>query len=96
MSQIVNCKSCGKDVAKTAPTCPHCGETAPGLAIKCPKCGSMSFNTGQKGFGLGKAAIGAIALGPIGLMGGMLGRKKIELTCMNCNHRWHPDPKEFA
>ena len=96
MSAIVQCKTCGKDVSKTAPSCPHCGENYPGLDITCPKCGSMSFSVGQKGFGLGKAAVGTILLGPIGLAGGFLGRKNVELVCLNCNNKWKPNPNEFA
>ena len=37
----------------------------------------MNIATGQKGFGLGKAAVGGLLLGPVGLLGGMLGRKKL-------------------
>lgn len=95
MSHLVSCKTCEKEVSKTAPACPNCGENAPGLQIKCPKCGSMNFSFGQKGFGLGKAAIGTILLGPLGLFGGMLGRKKVELICLKCSNKWTPDPKEF-
>jgi len=95
MSSIVKCKTCGKDVSKTAPTCPHCGKSAPGLHIKCPMCGSMNFSMGQKRFGIGKAAAGAILLGPIGLVSGLLGRKDLELVCLNCKNKWKPDPKEF-
>ena len=95
MAEMVNCKTCGKEVSKTAPTCPHCGEEAPGLHIKCPKCNSMNISTGKKGFGLGKAAGGLILLGPVGLLGGMIGRKKIELVCQACGKKWKPDPKDF-
>ena len=42
--------------------------------IKCPKCGSTQVAAGKKGFGLGKAALGAVALGPVGLLGGMIGK----------------------
>jgi tellurium resistance protein TerD len=42
---------------------------------------------GEKGFGLGKAAIGAFLLGPVGLLGGLIGRKKIEVICRACGHR---------
>ena len=55
----------------------------------------MNFSTGQKGFGLGKAAVGAILLGPIGIAGGLLGRKDLELVCLSCNNKWKPDPKHF-
>ena len=95
MAELVSCKTCSKQVSKTAPTCPHCGENAPGLHIKCPNCNSMNISSGQKGFGLGKAAVGAVLLGPVGLLGGMLGRKRIELICRACGHKWEPDTKEL-
>jgi hypothetical protein len=94
--KVVPCKACGKEVARTAPSCPHCGENAPGLHIKCPKCSSMSIATGQKGFGLGKAAAGLFLLGPAGLLGGMVGRKKIELVCLACGKRFEPNPMDLA
>jgi tellurium resistance protein TerD len=96
MSNIVKCKTCGKDVSKSAPTCPHCGEGAPGVRIPCPKCGSLSFTVGQQGFSLGKAAAGGLLLGPVGLLGGVLGRKKVELTCLKCSQSWTPDPRKLA
>jgi ribosomal protein S27E len=96
MNKLAKCKTCGKDVSKTAPTCPHCGETAPGLHVKCPKCESMNIAFGQKGFSLGKSAIGAVLLGPFGLLGGMLGRKDIEFGCQACGHRWKPLPGELG
>jgi len=87
---LANCKTCGRPVAPTARTCPHCGESLPGSKEKCPKCGSMNLILGQKGFGLGKAAAGAVLIGPVGLLGGMIGRKKDELQCQSCGHRWSP------
>ncbi|WKZ43336.1 MAG: hypothetical protein QY302_14660 [Anaerolineales bacterium] len=95
MAELVKCKTCGKDVSKTAPTCPHCGENAPGLRINCPACQSMSIATGEKGFSLGKAAAGALLLGPIGIAGGLLGRKNIEFVCQACGHRWKPSPSDL-
>jgi DNA-directed RNA polymerase subunit RPC12/RpoP len=95
MAILIKCKTCGKQVSKTAPTCPYCGENAPGINISCPVCTSKNFSTGQKGFGLGKAAAGAVLLGPVGLLGGLLGRKKIEFICQSCGHKWKPDPREF-
>lgn len=54
----------------------------------CPKCGSTSLSANKKGFGVGKAVIGAAIAGPIGLVGGNLGAKKLFVTCLNCGHRW--------
>lgn len=90
MAGLANCKACGKQVSKTALTCPHCGVSLPGSMATCPKCGSLNLSMGQKGFGLGKAAAGAVLLGPIGLLGGMIGRKKAELQCQSCGHHWSP------
>jgi tellurium resistance protein TerD len=58
------------------------------VAVRCAKCGSTEVTTQEKGFGLGKAAIGGILLGPVGLAAGMLGRKKIKLICLKCGHKW--------
>lgn len=55
---------------------------------KCPKCGSTSIQVVKKGFGLGKAAAGAVLLGPVGLLGGVIGSNKTLRVCLNCNHKW--------
>jgi tellurium resistance protein TerD len=55
---------------------------------KCSKCGSKSITAGNKGFGVGKAAAGAVLLGPVGLIGGFIGSKKTVVTCLNCGHKW--------
>ena len=56
--------------------------------IKCPKCGSSQLTANKKGFGLGKAAAGGLLLGPIGLLGGMIGSGKVKITCLKCGHEW--------
>lgn len=62
-------------------------QTAPPAPV-CPKCGSTSISANQKGFGVGKAVIGAAVAGPIGLVAGNAGAKKVFITCLNCGHRW--------
>lgn len=65
-------------MANKAPAqCPSCGERA---GWKC---------TGEsnKGFSVGKAAAGGLLLGPIGLVGGALGKKKKTYYCQNCGFR---------
>jgi tellurium resistance protein TerD len=64
----------------------------PGLV--CPNCQSNRITAGKKGFGFGKAIVGGILLGPIGLLGGFIGSKKMEFACMNCNRRWSPDSNQ--
>lgn len=56
--------------------------------IRCPKCGSTQIVAGNKGFGLGKAAAGGLLLGPVGLLGGLIGSKKVMITCLKCGHKW--------
>ena len=54
----------------------------------CPMCGEMiswkKVDTSNKGFGVGKALVGAALLGPIGLVGGALGKKKSTYYCGKC------------
>lgn len=56
--------------------------------VMCAKCKSTQITAGNKGFGLGKAATGGILLGPVGLLGGVIGSKKVIVTCLKCGHRW--------
>lgn len=65
---------------------------AAGVAC-CPKCGSTSLSANKKGFSLGKAAAGAFVAGPVGLVGGTLGANKLEVTCLNCGHKFKPGQK---
>lgn len=58
---------------------------APG---KCPICGEVYgwklVDKSKKGFSLGKAAVGGLLLGPVGLLGGALGKKKEYYYCTKC------------
>lgn len=56
--------------------------------IKCPKCGSDQLSANKKGFGLGKAIIGGVALGPAGVLGGFVGSRKVLVSCIACGHSW--------
>jgi len=56
--------------------------------VRCPVCGSTQISAGNKGFGLGKATAGGLLLGPVGLLGGLLGSKKVMVTCLNCGKQW--------
>ena len=55
-------------------TCPMCGES-----INWKKVDQQN-----KGFSVGKAAVGGILLGPVGLIGGALGKKKVYYYCGKC------------
>ncbi|MBQ3058490.1 MAG: hypothetical protein IJD00_06020 [Clostridia bacterium] len=57
--------------------------------IVCPICGKATMcPIGERtgGFSGGKAAVGAILLGPIGLAAGALGKKKTMYQCKNCGY----------
>lgn len=58
--------------------------------LRCPKCRSGQVAAGTKGFGLGKAAAGGLLLGPIGLLGGLIGSKKPTVSCLRCGYQWAP------
>jgi hypothetical protein len=61
--------------------------------MNCPKCSSSQLAAGTKGFGLGKAVVGGLLLGAPGLLGGVIGSKKLRLTCVDCGHTWIHKPK---
>lgn len=84
----VECKVCNRLVSELAPVCPYCGEPLPGLRIQCANCPSYHVAIDKKGFSVGQAAAGAIAVGPLGLAAGMIGSKDSRLVCLSCNYRW--------
>ena len=55
---------------------------------KCPMCGEAvnwkKVDSQKKGFSVGKAAVGGLLLGPVGLLGGALGKKKNTYCCGKC------------
>lgn len=55
---------------------------------KCPMCGEVTkwvlVDDQRHGFSVGKAALGAIIVGPIGLLGGALGKKQYNYCCGSC------------
>lgn len=55
---------------------------------KCPMCGEkkrwIEVDKTKKGFSVGKAAVGGLLLGPVGLIGGALGKKKVYYACGEC------------
>lgn len=56
---------------------------------RCPKCGSTSLSANKKGFGVGKAVLGAgLTMNPLGLIAGNINAKKVWVTCLNCGKRW--------
>lgn len=88
----VSCPYCGKNVKYEATRCHHCKAllnfSNPSGIPTCPKCGSQSVQLMKKGFGLGKAAAGVIAAGPVGALAGFIGSNSMERVCCNCGNKW--------
>ena len=65
--------------------------------IRCPMCGEAAMwrciDEQKKGFSVGKAALGDFLLGPIGLIGGALGKKKALFACGKCGFQREYDSK---
>jgi len=56
--------------------------------MSCPRCHSTQVTAGKKGFGIGKALVGGVLLGPVGILAGFIGRKNVEFACLSCQERW--------
>lgn len=65
-------------------------ETKSEAEVKCIKCHSTQLSVNKKGFGLGKATVGAMLLDPVGLIGGTWGSNHLLITCLKCGHQWQP------
>ena len=55
----------------------------------CPKCGMgflRAIGERKGGFSGGKAVLGAVIAGPIGLAAGALGKKKVLYQCDRCGY----------
>jgi len=61
--------------------------------VYCPKCLSTSISADKKGYGVGKAVVGAALFGGIGLTAGNIGAKKVICTCLKCGHQWQAGKK---
>lgn len=57
---------------------------------RCPRCGSTAISANQKGFSPGKAVVGGLIWGEAGLLRGFVGSGQVEITCLNCGHKWKP------
>lgn len=62
---------------------------------RCPMCGESIkwrlVDVSKKGYSVGKAAIGTVLLGPVGLAAGALGKKKVSYACGRCGFQHEYD-----
>lgn len=56
--------------------------------MKCPKCRSEALSADKRGFSLGKAVVGGALTGGVGLLAGFHGAAKVNITCLECGHKW--------
>jgi len=49
--------------------------------VRCPKCGSTQITAQKRGLSMGRALIG-------GYRFGLIGNRKIEITCLKCGKRF--------
>ena len=101
---LINCPECNREISDKAAACPHCGNPMSNVVIPksdspahevddkeyifCPKCLSTHIHSEQKGFSGGKALVGAVIAGPLGLLAGTIGSKKVSLTCQKCGYHF--------
>ena len=96
---LISCPECGKEISDKAFACPHCGnpmnpqpqqvqQPQQEEYLCCPKCGSRELHAEHKGFSGGKALIGAVAVGGLGLLAGTLGSRDTQITCLKCGKKF--------
>lgn len=94
---LINCPECGKEISDKAVSCPNCGNPMQETTVQpvqkeeylcCPKCMSRELHTEQKGFSGGKALVGGLLTGGIGLLAGTIGSKDVAITCLKCGNKF--------
>ena len=96
---LISCPECGKEISDKAFACPHCGNPMNSQPqqipqpqqeefLCCPKCGSRELHAEHKGFSGGKALIGAVAVGGLGLLAGTIGSRDTQITCLKCGNKF--------
>lgn len=91
---LIKCSECGKDVSDKAASCPNCGnpinQPTPQHEeyLCCPRCNSRELHAEHKGFSGGKALVGAVTVGGLGLLAGTIGSRDTQITCLKCGNRF--------
>lgn len=58
--------------------------------LYCKKCGSDQLTANTKGFSAGKAIVGGVLTGGVGLLAGFHGKGKVIITCLSCGNKFKP------
>ncbi|SHO50103.1 hypothetical protein [Desulfopila aestuarii] len=94
-AKAIYCRYCHKDLEpnrrNSSPNVPTSNELGK-ILIKCPKCGSTQISAGKEGYNAVAGTIGAVALGPLGLLVGGLQAGHHRNVCLKCGHKWDPNP----
>lgn len=62
--------------------------------VYCPKCYSTSVSANKKGFGAGKAVVGVLTLGLLGIAAGGIGAHQVKVTCLKCGNQFMAGKKK--
>jgi hypothetical protein len=54
----------------------------------CPECNSKAVSVNTQKYGVGKALVGTLLTGGVGLLAGGIGRNNLKLTCLDCGKKW--------
>jgi hypothetical protein len=86
-ANIERLRGAGKSAEKRLPDSSGASD-APTSTVPCSRCGSGQVAGARKGYGAGKGVVGLLVAGPVGLLAGLLGRKKLVVSCLSCGHSW--------
>ena len=56
--------------------------------VTCPKCKSTQITAQKQGFGFGKAVVGGLLTGGVGLLAGTIGTSNVRVSCVKCGFNW--------
>jgi DNA-directed RNA polymerase subunit M/transcription elongation factor TFIIS len=62
--------------------------------IKCPQCGSTQVTAYRKGFGWGRALVGGVLTGGVGILAGFVGSRDVQIVCLKCGKKFYPPKKK--
>ena len=56
--------------------------------LRCPKCRCTQLSAHKRGMKGSTACLGALLLGPLGVLCGLKGANQVIVTCLKCGHQW--------